>query len=207
MASRRSVRIGTGALTVVYGPLLALIACSPASASVWDDATAWERPMGARHVSARDGKLLWLTYLLAKHREFRSLAYYRLSRSGPFWAAAASVAGCFYRPQVALSFDCPEIGPRLFIEHGFATTVTAARIGADCWINQNVTIGRSARPGLPTLEDGVYVRAGAVVAGPIRIGRGAHIGANSVVLRDVPAGMVVGGAPARPLKQSAGTEP
>jgi serine O-acetyltransferase len=49
----------------------------------------------------------------------------------------------------------------------------------------------------PTLEDGVTVGAGARILGPITIGRGAQIGANAVVVNDVPAGAVVVGVPGK----------
>jgi len=76
-----------------------------------------------------------------------------------------------------------------------------AVIGNDCTVAQNVTIGRN--PGdsrVPVLGDRVYVGAGAVIVGEITIGRGAVIGANSVVLTDVPAGAVVAGVPARVIR-------
>lgn len=40
-----------------------------------------------------------------------------------------------------LYINTPEIDPRLFIQHGFATNISALKIGSDCWINQQVTIG------------------------------------------------------------------
>ena len=49
----------------------------------------------------------------------------------------------------------------------------------------------------PTVEDGVTIGAGARVLGPVVIGRGAQIGANSVVVKDVPPGAVVVGVPGR----------
>jgi serine O-acetyltransferase len=82
-----------------------------------------------------------------------------------------------------------------------------AVIGDDCIVAQNVTIGRN--PGdrrVPVIGNGVYVGAGAVVAGEITVGDGAVIGANSVVLSDVPARTLVVGAPARVVREIAKEE-
>ncbi|WP_437951065.1 DapH/DapD/GlmU-related protein [Sorangium sp. So ce296] len=78
-----------------------------------------------------------------------------------------------------------------------------ARIGRNVIIAQQVTIGgRQGQTGVPVIEDDVYLGAGAKILGPIRIGRGAVVGANAVVVKDVPAGATVGGVPARILKQA-----
>jgi serine O-acetyltransferase len=128
--------------------------------------------------------------------EFRSLFYYRLSRGNvPGRVIRRLLAGVF-RGQLALHLNTPDIGPGLFIQHGFATIVAAERIGADCWINQQVTIGYNQRLERPVLEDGVRVAAGAKVIGGVRVGRGAQIGANAVVVHDVPAGATAVGVPA-----------
>jgi serine O-acetyltransferase len=77
-----------------------------------------------------------------------------------------------------------------------------AIIGNDVKISQNVTIGgRSGLADVPVIEDGVQIGAGACVLGPIRIGSGAVVGANAVVLHDVPSGAVVVGIPARILRE------
>ena len=73
-----------------------------------------------------------------------------------------------------------------------------AVIGDDCVIAQNVTIGRNPNDQrVPVLGNRVYVGAGAVIVGEITIGDDAAIGANSVVLIDVPARAVAVGVPAR----------
>jgi serine O-acetyltransferase len=192
------VRLAVRLLTLIFAPLLLVMELSPAAGEIWEDACAWERPLGARAVSTRDGRVLWLTYLLAKHREFRTLAYYRMGQHGVAWLAAASAARLVFRGQDGMTIDCPSIGPRLFFEHGHGATVTAERIGADCWINQNVTIGyEDGRR--PAIGDGVYIRSGAIVVGGIVIHDGAHIGGNAVVRNDVEPGDTVGGVPARSL--------
>lgn len=76
-----------------------------------------------------------------------------------------------------------------------------AVIGERVEIGAGVVIGgRSEIWEVPVIEDDVIIGVGAKVLGPVRVGRGAVIGANAVVLVDVPAGAVVGGIPARVLR-------
>lgn len=144
-----------------------------------------------------------LLALLATHREFRSLYYYRLRRTGPPGAIAAAILGTLWPGERTLHLACSKIGPGLFIQHGFATIVAAREVGANCWINQQVTIGFD-RPGArPVLGDNVAVYAGAKVLGDITVGDGARVGANAVVLHDVPPGATAVGIPARILPPKA----
>ncbi len=76
----------------------------------------------------------------------------------------------------------------------------SAVVEAGCMIMQQVTLGQLAKGGAPYVEEGVYIGAGARVLGPIRIGKGARIGANAVVLKDVPAGATVVGIPAKVVR-------
>jgi len=74
-------------------------------------------------------------------------------------------------------------------------------IGDRCGIQHGVTIGiNMERQGVPTIGDDVYIGTGAVILGPINIGDGARISANSLVIMDVPAGATAIGVPARILK-------
>jgi serine O-acetyltransferase len=85
---------------------------------------------------------------------------------------------------------------------GLGTVIHArAVIGNNVEIGPGVVIGgRSKLYEVPIIEDYVQIGVGAKVLGPIRVGRGAVIGANAVVLHDVPAGAVVVGIPARVLR-------
>jgi serine O-acetyltransferase len=98
------------------------------------------------------------------------------------------------------------IGRRLFIDHGMGVVIgETAEIGDDVLIYHGVTLGGlSGQPGKrhPTVEDHVTIGAGAQVLGPIRVGRGARVGANAVVVGAVPPGCTVVGIPARPPKGS-----
>jgi len=78
-----------------------------------------------------------------------------------------------------------------------------AVIGRNCLLSPGVVIGgRSGHEGVPVIEDEVLIGVGAKILGPIRIGAGAKIGANAVVLRDVAPGDTVAGVPARSLRSS-----
>ena len=65
-----------------------------------------------------------------------------------------------------------------------------ARIGCNCEIFQQVTIGEG-KGGCPEIGDNVSIGPGAKVLGAIKVGDGARIGANAVVVKDVPAGALV----------------
>ena len=96
-----------------------------------------------------------------------------------------------------LYIRCRNIGPRLYIQHGFATYITARSIGSNCWINQQVTIGYTFDPEPPIIGNGVRISAGAKVIGQITVGDNAIIAANAAVVKDVPENAVVGGVPAK----------
>lgn len=116
--------------------------------------------------------------------------------------------------RVVYACDLPytaEIGEGTQFPHNGLGVVIHGRvkIGRDCKIYQNVTIGGDgravARPGespMPILGDRVTVFSGAVLAGPIVIGNDAVIAANAVVLESVHARALVGGVPARILRRN-----
>jgi serine O-acetyltransferase len=97
------------------------------------------------------------------------------------------------------------IGRNFFIDHGFTVIGETAEIGDNVTIYQNVTLGGTSPhdgvPGKrhPTIADDVVIGSGAQVLGPIHVGKGARIGANSVVTRDVAEGATMVGIPAKPV--------
>lgn len=72
------------------------------------------------------------------------------------------------------------------------------KIGSNCIIAQNVTIARKGDiDEVPVIGDNVYIGAGACILGPVTIGNGSIVGANSVVTKDVPPYCIVAGVPAK----------
>ncbi len=95
------------------------------------------------------------------------------------------------------------IGKRLLIDHGMGVVIgETAEIGDNVTLYQQVTLGGvslDARKRHPTIEDDVVIGAGAAVLGPFTIGKGARVGANAVVLKEVEPGTTVVGVPAKPV--------
>lgn len=74
----------------------------------------------------------------------------------------------------------------IVISHGHSVEINASRIGKNFHCFQNVTIGTTNSPIGPTIGDNVFVGAGAVVLGNIKIGNNVKIGANAIVTQDLP---------------------
>lgn len=155
------------------------------------DLNRWKNVMGLKGTDKQV-----LSYLLARDKAFRSLFLYRLhgSRFYRGWVRF------LYHPLDSLYITTPDIGGGLFIQHGFSTYIAAQSIGENCWINQQVTIGYKDNTKPPVIGNDVTITCGAKVLGPITIGDHVTIGANAVVIKDLPANSVWGGVPARQIR-------
>lgn len=82
-----------------------------------------------------------------------------------------------------------------------------AIIGRNCSIGTNVTIGgRSKHKEVPVIGNNVYLATGSKILGPVHVGDGAVIGANAVVLSDIPANSIAVGVPAKVIKNNINAE-
>ena len=98
------------------------------------------------------------------------------------------------------------LGRGVYFVHSLGVVVGGeAMIGDRVRFMGNNTVGTASDNGYPVIENDVMLGCGARVLGPVRIGAGAQIGANSVVLTDIPAGAVAVGSPARVIKRKGTT--
>lgn len=134
--------------------------------------------------------------LLVIYKEFRNLFYYRIGFYSIFirWLLPG-----FDHLQITTKRE--NVGGGLIIQHGFATIISAQQIGINCKIYQQVTIGYNHKLEAPIIGDNVEVCCGAKIIGGIRIGNNVVIGANSVVISDIPDNCIVAGVPAKLIRK------
>lgn len=138
-----------------------------------------------------------LVWFLWRYPEFRNLFYYRIAKESRLAGRVVlEIAKLLYHRMDTLYIYSKTIGEGLFIQHGFSTIIGAEVIGKNCWINQEVTLGFAGESGLPILGDNVHITAGAKILGDITIGDNSIVGANAVVVKNVPPNCTVVGIPA-----------
>lgn len=131
-------------------------------------------------------------------KEFRNLFYARIKQRRPVLSALLKVLAA---PQPLLNIAAENIAGGLYIQHGFATIIDPRKMGEDCWVNQGVTIGYTNATDCPTIGNRVHIGAGAKILGACTIGDNVIVGANAVVVKDVPANCTVVGVPAYIIKK------
>ncbi len=135
-------------------------------------------------------------HAVAMHRAAHALAEHRLPVAARWVSQLARfLTGIEIHPSAT-------IGKRLFIDHGMGVVIgSTAVVGDDVTLYQGVTLGgTSLQRGVkrhPTLGNNVIIGAGAHVLGPVTVSDGARVGANAVVLHDVPQGATMVGIPAK----------
>lgn len=155
-----------------------------------------------RDPAARNPFEIMLTYsgLHAIHSYRHAHWFYR---HGWFTVARMISQFCRFRTGIEIHPGAT-IGKGLFIDHGMGVVIgETAEIGENCLIYQGVTLGGTGKDKgkrHPTLGNNVMVGAGAKILGPFKVGDGAKIAANAVVLDAVPSNCTAVGAPARLVK-------
>jgi serine O-acetyltransferase len=162
-------------------------------ATVQADVTRWAQEF---KFGPETAPRLRLPRLFLENEEFRSLLYNRLGT----WRHSTQALRRLYPDLSTLDIRISQIGPGLFIQHGFSTMIAAREMGANCWVNHHqVTIGWTER-GQPPVGNNVRIHCGAIVIGPVTIGDNVIVGAGAVVTKSIPAGSSVVGNPARILR-------
>jgi serine O-acetyltransferase len=131
------------------------------------------------------GMKMGLIFLLSHLPEYRNLFYYRI---GPI----KYLLNIWCPKMKSLVINAEEVGEGLFLQHAHSTRIGAKSVGKNCWINQQVTIGWEQR-GQPVILDNVRIGAGAKVIGKVVVGNNCIIGANAVIVKDVPDNCTVVG--------------
>jgi serine O-acetyltransferase len=155
-------------------------------------------------ISARDPAADGYVTPFLYYKGFHALEWHRIGHW--LWRSGRRELAHFLQSRVSEVFSVDihpavPVGRRVFIDHGTGLVVgETAVIGDDVSILQEVTLGGTGKERgdrHPKVRDGVLLAAGAKVLGNIEIGRGAKVGAGSVVLTDVPPCATVAGVPAR----------
>lgn len=179
-------------------PVYLCVLCSNQRRLIEMDIAHWNE---IRHKN--NGLFLSLNRYLTETKAFRNLLQHRLknpSRTLKSWIHFV-IARMLWKPLDSFYLNTIHIGGGLYIQHGFSTIVSAKRIGENCRIYQQVTIGFKGTEH-PILEDNVIVSCGAKVLGGITMHRNSRAGAGAVVVKDVPENAIVGGVPAKIIKYS-----
>ena len=153
------------------------------------DVDRWAKCAQIKPIGGGNSFIINMMWLLLYIKQYRNVFYLRMDKKK--WLL-------MYLPPLSTLYICTKsenFGAGTYIQHGFATVITAEKVGENCWINQQVTIGYNDSKkygyGKPTIGNNVRVSAGAKVCGNITVGDGSVIGVNAVVVKNVPAKSVI----------------
>lgn len=172
-------------------PTYCLCSLLPNKDVIFYDINRWIELLSMEH------SVIYCFGIMLHKKEFRALIHRRIRNSCPLGALIFRI---LYPLMDTLYIITEDIGEGLFIQHGFSTIIAAKSIGKDCYINQQVTIGYEGREN-PVIGDNVRICCGAKVIGGVTVGNNVIIGANAVVVKDVPDNVTVGGVPARIIRK------
>jgi serine O-acetyltransferase len=165
------------------------------------DACRWIRPEEVAEPSELTSWLL--PKLLYRHLSLRAMAWFRLATLMQR-RKVKLLPGILQRRLLKLYglelVPGAKIGGGLYIAHPVSCVLVAESIGMNVSVMGSVTLGRREKLRWPTIGNNVFLGAGCRVLG-VEIGANAKVGANSVVLIDVPPGAVAVGVPARVLER------
>jgi serine O-acetyltransferase len=179
-------------------------AAPPQVAGLW---RLWRDDVGC--VMARDPAARNIFEILLTYPGVHAIIWHRMAHK--LWRAGLKFPARFlsWLARLVTNVDIhpgATIGRGFFIDHGAGVVIgETAEVGDMVTLYHGVTLGGvswSAGKRHPTLESGVLVGAGAKILGPIKVGAGARIGANSVVVEDVPPGVTAIGIPARIVRDA-----
>lgn len=167
---------------------------------LWADACRWIRPEDVADRSELTPLLL--VKLLHRHPSLRAMAWFRIATL-LHRRKVKLLPGVLQRRLLKLYglelVPGTKIGGGLYIAHPVGCVIVVEAMGTNVSLMGSVTLGRREKLRWPTIGNNVFLGAGCRVLGPIEIGANAKVGANSVVLSDIPSSAVAVGAPARVL--------
>jgi len=175
-------------------PAIAIFLCLPKDHVFRADLKRWRQVLEHKEITSSGAMLQTFCRYFTYYPELRSVFYYRVK--------AAKGLAILMPPMAALYICTKDIGPGLFVDHGFATIISAKKIGPNFFVNQQVTIGYTDAPEPPTIGANVRVCAGAKVLGQVTIGDNTIIGANAVVVKDIPDNATAVGVPAEVVRRN-----
>ena len=169
-------------------PVYLCVLCSSQKALIGKDLARWNE-INQIHFGMFEALNWYMTY----KKEFRNLLQHRLKLGSKLHFVIARV---LWKPLESLYIYTKDIGGGLYLQHGFSTIISARKIGENCRIYQQVTIGYKGDAS-PVLEDNVSVTCGAKVLGDLTMHTNSLAAAGAVVVKDVPENAIVGGVPAK----------